>query len=620
MTAHSGQLATFAPSSTGPNRHAVRIPGPISRRDPIGLCTLVVAVVLFALPATASAVEIEEFRWGFDGQVVAGRFNVLSVLVSNPMPEQVEGKFRLQKLLGGFRPVGAVLEKSFFVAPYGSRWVQFHPFIQDNWEEFQLSWGSAEEETINLPRPRHGKRANVILVDPQNVSTLRSPLKSFPDNLFPTSVTATDSLRSVLLNRVPRWEGARRQAFLDWIFRGGTVHILLDDLGRFPTFPESLQVLNSPDVVTRHGRGRVRRHSLAIGDMDPDFIEMSIEEKATPTNRQRTRELESFLGPVFVTGYGSDETIFSTLRSMARASRNWFLIYFCSFLYLAMLFPGSYLMGRKVQDYRWVFVALIAAVSVFSLMFFTMGRRDYGEKATVRSVALAYPLADGHYDVQQWSEAVVSVAQGEHHTLKHSGTGRIYSTCQNTERVLGTITDEVDAAMVVDIPPFSSRNFVHRSRLAGPTINPVITEIVATGGQLQSLEIAFNESLQQPPQETFVVFLSNTYRMSYADGRLSLITGPSVLRSYQDEDDPYYYFDPEYNEYQTTEDGFQSLCRPLVWRSLQRDYAGKPLPIGQIRLCMFTKISNEFLLENSLFSAQSGYVLYCFDIATTGNL
>jgi len=44
----------------------------------------------------AGAIEIEEMRWGFNGKVALSRFkNVLSVLVSNPTPQNYNGEIVL---------------------------------------------------------------------------------------------------------------------------------------------------------------------------------------------------------------------------------------------------------------------------------------------------------------------------------------------------------------------------------------------------------------------------------------------------------------------------------------------------------------------------------------------
>src|SRR5258706_11825583 len=51
--------------------------------DPMFRLRVFILFLLIAAGA-ASGMEIREKRWGFDGRVRVGRFNVLSLLVSNP--------------------------------------------------------------------------------------------------------------------------------------------------------------------------------------------------------------------------------------------------------------------------------------------------------------------------------------------------------------------------------------------------------------------------------------------------------------------------------------------------------------------------------------------------------
>jgi hypothetical protein len=139
----------------------------------------------------AYAVTIDETHWGFDGQVVRHRFNLLSVLVNNPTAQTVDGELRLRKFAGPGMPVDTVIVEPLYLAPYSSRWIQFHPYVKQEWEDWELSWGTQSAERTTLARPRFGKSAAVILDDPGVVASAGGAMKRFPDNLFPPSVTAT---------------------------------------------------------------------------------------------------------------------------------------------------------------------------------------------------------------------------------------------------------------------------------------------------------------------------------------------------------------------------------------------------------------------------------------------
>src|SRR5262247_1867907 len=80
--------------------------------------------ILFLLVAlvSASALEVQQVRWGFDGQVVPGRFNLFSVLLANPSADPFDGTVRFYKSRGGER-AGAVYESACYLSPHTSRWL-----------------------------------------------------------------------------------------------------------------------------------------------------------------------------------------------------------------------------------------------------------------------------------------------------------------------------------------------------------------------------------------------------------------------------------------------------------------------------------------------------------------
>src|SRR5262249_24743375 len=123
-----------------------------------------------------------------------------------------------------------------------------------------------------------------------------------------------------------------------------------------------------------------------------------------------------------------DDAFFRDLKVMTRPHHNWLLINFMSLLYILLIFPGLYWLGRWRADYRMVYGAFLGGVALFSFGFATVGRRGYGEATAVHSVAIARSLPDGGEDINQWSN--VFVTGGAIYTIEHGGTGRIYSSCQ----------------------------------------------------------------------------------------------------------------------------------------------------------------------------------------------
>src|SRR5207248_2104431 len=124
---------------------------------------------------------------------------------------------------------------------------------------------------------------------------------------------------------------------------------------------------------------------------------------------------------------------------MSNPNHSWPVIFFLGLLYLGSVFPGCYLVGQKYGgDFRVTFGCLLGTVFLFSLVFLFVGRRGYNEVTIVHSVAVARQQPGGStLDVSQWSNAFV-VEGGDYH-LEHAGTSRVYSSCQDQERVNGEI-------------------------------------------------------------------------------------------------------------------------------------------------------------------------------------
>ena len=230
----------------------------------------VLTITFFALIAAGSAhaIEIREKRWGFDGRVRAGRFNVLSVLVANPEARVFDGEFVLEDRRGMEKSVGAPVVQPVYLAAGTRRWVQFHVFINEPGGDWNLRWGKGARDNEKIDGAQAGAPARVLLIDPESAFATTGGLRAFPDDLFPTTVAATDALDAVALDHVPRWEPVRREAFLDWLRRGGTVHLLHGADGQFPQFPEALAMLNGERV----GAGRVVRHDAVRAAMNDQFL------------------------------------------------------------------------------------------------------------------------------------------------------------------------------------------------------------------------------------------------------------------------------------------------------------------------------------------------------------
>ena len=599
------------------------------------------AGLLLAWAETASAIEIEEVVWGFDGTVVLNEFNPLTIIVSNPSPEPFNGKLRLKKSLAGNYRIGANIDEPVFLSAFGPRrLVQFYPYITSQMEEWTVSWGRGPKERFKLTRPRIGVPARVILSDPNGLGTRSRGLKQFSDDFFPPTVSACAGLDTVLLDHVPNWRMAKRQALLDWVHRGGKLHLLLGPNGSFPKFPAPLAVLNAPLEKQRIGAGLIVRHRRSRIELDSRSIRALIDGGPTGGVKQSTKDTPKIatepsadieLSDVNLNPYQSWDaasSFFSHLKQMTRPNHNWPLIYLISGVYMLLIFPGCYLLGIRRVDYRLTFGALLGIVVVFSVVFSAVGRRGYGESTAVHSVAIARPLSGGAYDVIQWSNAFVT--RGDKYRITHDGTGRLYSTCDQAEAVSGIIDNGLEGVFVADIPPYSSRTFAHRVKIKARPIQLKV-ETWQAGENLEQLVVSVAGNFPNSPIKVDAMYRDQMYIMTVrpdsaqpAKQVLKLVS-PSGPISTNLRIDQYNAYQSRLNPWQAedtraAEQRFRELLNPLLLASLQvttqKELEKFALPDDRVRLFVYAKMPDNFFARSQpdRFGKQDGYVLYCLDV------
>ena len=143
---------------------------------------IVMAIILLASATCLSAVEIRAVQWGFDGKVLPEHINVLSVLIANPGAAPIDDRLILRGT------GGAPYFSACVLAPGASRWVQFYPWIGPHQDGFELQLG---RQVMPLPEPSFGPPAVVLLIEERSLSSAKA-LKGFPEEIFPTTVAATD--------------------------------------------------------------------------------------------------------------------------------------------------------------------------------------------------------------------------------------------------------------------------------------------------------------------------------------------------------------------------------------------------------------------------------------------
>ena len=140
----------------------------------------------------AEALDVERIEWGFDGHVVPMVFNLVTIEVRNNTPTPFEGDVTLQEGSGVIRTDLPLIERQLYIEPYGSRRLQYFPFITEQYADFTLVWGDEAEERFPVSSRDErlsatGPRSVVLLRDASTSRQLRSKLPTFDEADFPIS-------------------------------------------------------------------------------------------------------------------------------------------------------------------------------------------------------------------------------------------------------------------------------------------------------------------------------------------------------------------------------------------------------------------------------------------------
>lgn len=595
---------------------------------------------------TASAVDVADHKWGFNGKVAPHRFNVLSVLVNNPTPQPFTGDLVLTKIMGP-GTVDAPLVENVTLSPHASKWIQFYPYIvSENSYAGQLNetWRiSYPGGGMELSIPRLAKYQRVILDDPNAVTARGGAVKfHLPDNLFPPFVTATDALQMVVLDHVPRWEESRRQAFLDWLYLGGTVVILHDASGKFPEFKDALTLLKSPLDEQPHGAGRIVRLPMNRAQFSEDeYRQVCVGLPKNYYNPQNTEKTDDIVDRIdesqainaaqnYNYNEGSDpfksNSFLSQLKQMTKPEHNWLLLHFMFWVYIALIFPGCYLLGKKWSDFRIVYAGLLGTVTLFSIAFSYVGARGYGESTAVHTVAIAKPLPEGQLDVAAWSN--VFVTSGADYFIRHNAWGALYSTCNEVEKVNGRINNGAEAVFAVDIPPYSNREVATRAKIpfAGPKLT--VESFKLQDNRLTAVELDVQGLKQDDCLKAEALVGNSFYLLNWRDGKLVLtneigsVVGTLRVQEQHNRYGYGYGYRYGYDDgSQTTQaERYTQMFDLLLSRSLnvsrEKDAEALFLPKNTMRVFLYANLPGEFAIQekNNRLTNQSGRVMYVINI------
>lgn len=603
----------------------------------------VLCSVLLMLPAAVFAIDVEETIWGFSNQPVKQKCIPLSLRISNNTPDVFDEVVQLNQLLYSGSKVGAPLCRRIYIPPYSSQWIQFYPYQIEGQQEWSLNWGPQSLQYRKITNTgtyaADSSPVRVILSNSNSFLQKGARFKRFPEDLFPPFVTATGSLDEVILDHVPRWDAARRTSFMDWLEQGGVLHLLPDSDGENLKFTSTLSKLNSPFEYYRIGAGLVIRHDAKLSELDAAKLKQRIAavhaaEIQTLSGEKPSPELQAknsaTAGDEYYRYGDVNAGILYQLSELSFPDHNWPLIFLMTLVYIFLIFPGCYLFQQrqKTARYRKPLLFLLLSVCLFSLIFWSIGKRGYGEKTTINSLMVARPLSDNQLDLTCWMNCFVT--GGGDYQFSAEGEGAIYSTAQVTERVRGVIFNGIDGYFKSDIPPFSSRRFMYRVKAPYPDPHFTVQDYVLgkEDGNVILTGLTLKPKSPLPPdmEDRWLIFGKYAYDLISADGtgatRLTLGKKRELLSSWKKYLDTDLLNGSRFRTANSDQDEiriYDSLFTHLILKELNllseqklNFYQGDQT---RLQLFLYGNVPDELKIKTDVQGMQQGRVLFAYDLA-----
>jgi len=573
---------------------------------------------------------IRDIIWGFDGTVMHDRFTPLTLIVDNPTSEPYDGMIRLYRADFSGRRVGGYYDELIYLAPATQRYVQFYPLILGDMEKWVLEWEGGQ---YPLPPLRYGPPARVLLAQDGALTERGGAVKRFPARSFPPFVTATDTLSSVVLDHAPDWEAPRREAFLDWLKQGGTLHLVHGPDGEWPRFTGDLAVLNEPSDEFRLGGGFVKKHAVSRSGLNSDYVKRQLDPpprpiEETPEEIERANQNLTYAYPL--DQWRMSTGVFNQLKRMVKVEHNWGVIHLLSLSYVAVLFPGCFLIGREFRNVPATFGAIIGATLLFGAAFYLVGNRGYGESDSVHSIALAEHIDGNRYDATEWSS--IFMTSGGAYTFLHRGNERIYSDATDNEPVGGVVTSGTTGRFIADVPPYSTRIMSHKALVQAPVSGAPVVDAEASSSSQQP--VFRLPSGMQTGQEMFAIIDRKVFNYRRDGDHMRSIGNGTPVREFLRVTDSNYLTDVTFGDEETMlSQRLNEMVRPLMLFSLRlttdEELKTFYLPQGQAKVFIYAPLSPPFqtlLLPGAVGSerndveplampAQSGGVLYSYNVA-----
>ena len=463
----------------------------------------VLLAILTGWSGLASAVEVRDVRWGFNGAYKRHAYNLCTIELLNPSTEAFQGDVTLTKEGGVGSSDIPLIEPGFYIPAGETRTVQFFPYIASDKPDFRVSWGPRGSDGFDLPRLEREFTAPVAvqLLSDQGVSSPLKGMMVFRDSDFPTGAPGIETLGSVVLDHVPRWDQVRNRAFRDWLGRGGRLYLINGRDGKPLSFPSPLEDLNVPADRFMVGQGVVMRQGIVQDAGQISGLITEVAQSAPDPNNYGNQ-------------YDSDPAtsgttqLFQTMRNMVRPDHNWPLIFVLAFIYLLILFPGIWLVSRKRGDFRLTYAMILGTVLLFSWFYAEVGKRGYNESTGLREMMIAYPL--GNQRVALRKHGSLFVTDGGGYVIPAHGDAAVFAVDSGFSGN-AQILNRPEAKVVADIPPFSACSYQESAVLQAKEDYSITVKKLDLNPGIQKIEVHLGSGI---PANAQVYLMSTTQGVS----------------------------------------------------------------------------------------------------------
>ncbi|MDZ4816741.1 MAG: hypothetical protein SGI71_10785 [Verrucomicrobiota bacterium] len=409
----------------------------------MNLRTLFIGVIVLMLPFTSRGVEVKEVVWGYDGGIIPETFNYLHVLIQNPTLENEEGKLIFTNG-NSLQKYGAPISVKFFLSGGASKWVHVLFYINPDEETWNLSTQSGPIlKEMELPTPKASKNEGIFLQARDDLTSPAVGLKRMSEDVFPLYPIGLDQMRSVVLDHTPDWDSTRKANFMQWLERGGVLHVLNDSVGRPPEFNGDLGPLNQPLGVET--QLNLFRHALTKNEFHASILSQ-----------------QELAAPLITLDYKTtiEELMNTLVLDAVKPTFNWGIISLLVMVYFICAGPVAIHYGFKHKKYRKSLGYICSLSVVFSLAFILLGWQGPKKKCEVFSLLNAVQWSPGTFETTSYTG--LAVGKGGSYTVRYR------KPLLSAFAVLGfrqsgvLIHQGTESALAMDIPRMSTKYFMHK--------------------------------------------------------------------------------------------------------------------------------------------------------------